>query len=53
MAQGAFIARIVALGHSPVDVEQGLKQGQKTIDLTIIKKKQDPEKHHESQHAAK
>jgi ATP-grasp domain len=52
VAQGAFIARIVALGHSPVDVEQGLKQGQKTIDLTIIKK-QDPEKHNESQDAAK
>jgi hypothetical protein len=52
VAQGAFIARIVALGHSPVDVEQGLKQGQKTIDLTIIKK-QDPEKHHESQDAAR
>jgi hypothetical protein len=47
VAQGAFIARIVALGHSAVDVQQGLKQGRKTIDLTIIKK-QDPEKHNES-----
>jgi len=48
VAQGAFIARIVALGHSPVDVQQGLKQGRKTIDLTIIKK-QDPEERNELQ----
>jgi hypothetical protein len=47
VAQGAFIARIVALGHSPVDVQQGLNQGRKTIDLTI--KKKDPEEHHELQ----
>jgi hypothetical protein len=52
VAQGAFIARIVALGHSPADVQQGLNQGQKTIDLTIIKK-QDPEEHDESQEVAK
>ena len=52
VAQGAFIARIVALGHSLVDVQQGLKQGQKTIDLTIIKK-QDTEEHHESHVASK
>jgi hypothetical protein len=45
VAQGAFIARIVALGHSPVDVQQGLNQGRKTIELTIVKK-QDPEEQH-------
>jgi hypothetical protein len=38
VAEGAFIARIVALGHNPADVQQGLNQGRKTIDLTIIKK---------------
>jgi len=38
IAEGAFIARIVALGHNPADVQQGLNQGRKTIDLTIIKK---------------
>ena len=38
IAEGAFIARIVALGHNPTDVQQGLNQGRKTIDLTIIKK---------------
>ena len=37
LAEGAFIARIVALGHNPTDVQQGLNQGRKTIDLTIIK----------------
>lgn len=37
VAQGAFIARIVALGHSHVDVQQGLNQGRKTIELTIVK----------------
>ncbi len=52
VAQGAFIARIVALGHNTADVEQGLKQGQKTIDLTIIKP-QDPETPHELQNTAK
>lgn len=45
VAQGAFIARIVALGHSPVDIQQGLNQGRKTIELTIVKKK-DPEEQH-------
>jgi hypothetical protein len=45
VAQGAFIARIVALGHSPGDVQQGLNQGRKTIELTIVKK-QDPEEQH-------
>jgi ATP-grasp domain len=38
LADGAFIARIVALGHHRSDVQQGLNQGRKTIDLTIIKK---------------
>ena len=42
LAEGAFIARIVALGHNPTDVQQGLNQGRKTIELTIVKK-QDPE----------
>ncbi|MEJ2656084.1 MAG: hypothetical protein P8012_02680 [Desulfobacterales bacterium] len=51
VAQGAFIARIVALGHSPVDVQQGLNLGRKTIDLTI-KKTPDPEKHNEPQEIA-
>ncbi len=35
IAEGAFIARIVALGHERSSVDQGLRQGRKTIDLTI------------------
>jgi hypothetical protein len=46
LAEGAFIGRIVALGHNRSDVQQGLNQGRKTIELTIVKK-QDPEKQHE------
>lgn len=42
VAQGAFIARIVALGHDHQSVAQGLKQGLRTIDLTIAEKL-DPE----------
>lgn len=38
VAEGAFIARIVAIGHNPSEVRQGLKQGRKTIDLTIVEK---------------
>ena len=45
LAEGAFIARIVALGHNRDDVRQGLNQGRKTIELTIVKK-QDPEEPH-------
>jgi len=45
LAEGAFIARIVALGHNRADVWQGLNQGRKTIELTIVKK-QDPEEPH-------
>ncbi|PID74112.1 MAG: hypothetical protein CSB33_00360 [Desulfobacterales bacterium] len=35
VAEGAFIGRIVALGHDYASVEQGLRQGRRTIDLTI------------------
>jgi len=45
LAEGAFIARIVALGHCRSDIQQGLNQGRKTIELTIVNK-QDPEEHH-------
>jgi len=45
LAEGAFVARIVALGHNRADVRQGLNQGRKTIELTIVKK-QDPEEPH-------
>lgn len=34
---GSFIARIVALGHDMESVHQGLRQGKKTIELTISK----------------
>jgi hypothetical protein len=46
LAEGAFIGRIVALGHCRSDVQQGLNQGRKTIELTIVKS-QEPEKQHE------
>lgn len=39
IAEGSFIARIVALGHDPADVLQGLNQGRKTIQLTIAEQK--------------
>jgi hypothetical protein len=45
LAEGAFVARIVALGHNRAEVRQGLNQGRKTIELTIVKK-QDPEEPH-------
>jgi len=35
VAEGSFIARIVSLGHDRASVEQGLRQGRKTIELTI------------------
>ena len=35
VAEGAFLARIVALGHDRSGVAQGLCQGRKTIELTI------------------
>ena len=35
VAQGSFLARIVALGHDQSGVQQGLKLGKKTIELTI------------------
>jgi hypothetical protein len=38
LAEGAFIARIVALGHDFSDVQQGINQGRKTVELTIVKK---------------
>jgi hypothetical protein len=37
VAQGAFVGRIVALGHDHQSVQQGLKQGKRTIDLTLVK----------------
>ncbi|MBW2492903.1 MAG: ATP-grasp domain-containing protein [Deltaproteobacteria bacterium] len=45
LAEGAFIGRIVALGHSRSDVQQGLNQGRKTIELTIAKKPSPEEPH--------
>ncbi len=45
VAQGAFIGRIVSLGQDHKSVIQGLKQGQKFIDLTICHEhKELPEK---------
>ncbi len=35
VAEGSFIARVVAVGTDPGSVLQGLRQGQRTIDLTI------------------
>ena len=35
VAEGAFIGRIVALGHDQKSVRQGLEQGRKTLELTI------------------
>ncbi len=35
VAEGCFLGRIVALGHDPIGVEQGLRLGKKTIELTI------------------
>ena len=35
VAQGSFLGRIVALGHDHSSVQQGLKLGKKTIDLTV------------------
>lgn len=35
VAEGCFLGRIVALGHDHDSVQQGLRLGQKTIELTI------------------
>ena len=35
VAEGSFLARIVALGHDHESVAQGISQGLKTIELTI------------------
>lgn len=35
VAQGSFLGRIVALGHDHAAVQQGLKLGKKTIELTV------------------
>lgn len=35
VAQGSFLGRIVALGHDQSGVQQGLKLGKKTIELTV------------------
>ena len=37
VAEGSFLGRIVALGHDHASVRQGLRQGLKTIELTIDK----------------
>jgi len=37
VAQGAFIARVVALGHDHDSVAQGIYQGCRTIELTFAK----------------
>lgn len=37
IAQGAFIGRIVALGHDHDSVAQGIRQGCKTIELTFTR----------------
>ncbi len=36
IAEGAFIARIVALGQDRESVDQGINQGRKTIELTFV-----------------
>lgn len=36
VAEGSFLARIVALGKDPFSVQQGLRQGMRTIELTIV-----------------
>ncbi len=45
VAEGAFLGRIVALGRDPFSVRQGLEQGRKTIELTIVKDKELEEIH--------
>lgn len=35
--EGSFLGRIVALGHDPSSIQQGLDQGRKIIELTIAK----------------
>ncbi len=35
VAQGSFLGRIVALGHDSASVQQGLRLGKKTIELTV------------------
>jgi hypothetical protein len=35
VAEGSFLGRIVALGHDPSSIQQGLDQGRKIIELTI------------------
>ena len=37
VAEGSFLGRIVALGHDPSSIQQGLDQGRKIIELTIAK----------------
>lgn len=37
VAEGSFLGRIVALGHDPSSIQQGLDQGRKIIELTIVK----------------
>jgi len=36
IAEGAFIARIVALGHDSDSVNQGIEQARKTVELTFV-----------------
>ncbi len=45
VAQGAFIGRIVALGHDHHGVSQGLRQGIRTIELTFVEN-HEAEKNH-------
>lgn len=35
VAQGSFLGRVVALGHDHFSVQQGIRLGKKTIELTI------------------
>ncbi|MGD9335095.1 MAG: ATP-grasp domain-containing protein [Desulfobacterales bacterium] len=35
--EGSFLGRIVALGHDHSSIQQGLNQGRKIIELTIVK----------------
>jgi len=50
IAKGAFIARIVALGHDHQSVSQGIYQGCKTIELTFTRETITEEDHVTANH---
>lgn len=45
VAEGSFIGRIVAIGMDFESVKQGIQQGKKTIELTIVEKKEEEGPH--------